>query len=176
MNNLFDQILDKNEQIIKVLKPNKFKYTITSVLWGLICSVFFVLPFFGPDLTTGMVIALILITAIYLLIWTLFAVLRYKKTFYGYTNKRIVIRTGIIGVDFKSLDMKMIGAIDVYVSFLDKILRKNTGTIRFGSMSSPINNQNSTYMLNNIESPYDLYKEIKEVIDDCKESKEIKNN
>jgi len=74
-------------------------------------------------------------------------------------------------VDFKSLDRKMIGAIDVNVSLLDKLLRKNTGTLKYGSMSSPINNQTSTYVFAHISNPYENYKKIKECIDDCKEKK-----
>ena len=97
-------------------------------------------------------------------IW--FTCLYFKNTYYAYTNKRIIIRTGIFGVDFKSLDLDNIGASDVYVSLLDKLIRKHTGTIKFGSNSSPINGTNGNYMFAHIEGPYEVYKEIKNFINE----------
>ena len=94
--------------------------------------------------------------------------LGYKKTFYAYTNKRVIMRTGVIGVDYKSLDIKMIGAIDVYVSFFDKLVHKDTGSLRSGSMSSPINGQASAFIFSHIEKPYENYKKIKEFIEEQK--------
>ena len=66
-----------------------------------------------------------------------------------------------------SLDIKNIGASNVCVTFLDKIVRKNTGSIRFGSNSSPISN--SYYSFSNIENPYQVYKEIKEYMRNIQE-------
>lgn len=172
MKEVFNQILDKNEEVIEVFKPNKIKYFVKNILLAVLCVVIMVFPFcLGEAPGTINIWAPITISVIFVLIWIIFIVLNYLKTFYAYTNKRIVIRTGIIGVDFKSLDMKMIGAIDVNVSILDKLLRKNTGTLRYGSMSSPINNQASTYVFAHISNPYENYKKIKECIDECKEKK-----
>ena len=101
----------------------------------------------------------------------LFAWLHYKNLYYAYTNKRIIIRSGIFGVDFKSLDMGMIGAVNVYVSLLDKIVRKNTGSIMFGSTASPIGyaqSSGSVYRYKHIDAPYETCREIKSFIDNYK--------
>ena len=95
-----------------------------------------------------------------------------NKTVYAVTNKRVLIRTGYIGVDYKSLDYSMVGAFTVNVNWIDKLLRKNTGSLSFGSMASPMTNGtvakfNFTY----IDNPYEIYKEIKELIDDSKSKK-----
>ncbi len=69
--------------------------------------------------------------------------------------------------------MNMVGASNVKVSLLDKLCRKNTGTVIFGSMASPmVNGQNGTsgYVLADIADPYGVYKELKEAIEDRKES------
>lgn len=171
MKEVFNQILDKNEEVIEVFKPNKIKYFVKHILLAVFCAGIMIFPFCLDAELVSYVWASIAVGIIFVVIWIIFVVLNYLKTFYAYTNKRIVIRTGIIGVDFKSLDMKMIGAIDVNVSILDKILRRNTGTLRYGSMSSPINNQASTYVFAHISNPYENYKKIKERIDDCKEGK-----
>jgi len=91
----------------------------------------------------------------------------------AYTNKRIIIRTGVFGIDYKGLDLKAIDAVNVYVSFFDKLVKKNTGSLKFGSKASPIvnyGNGSGGYRFNHVENPYGLYKEIKEYIDTAKKS------
>ena len=102
----------------------------------------------------------------------LLTALHYKNVYYAYSNKRIIIRSGIFGVDYKSLDMSMIGATDVYVSLLDKIMKKNTGSLTFGSAASPVGGSNnaSGYRFNHVTAPYETCKEIKSYIDSYKKS------
>lgn len=183
MDSLFDLILDKDEHIVQTFKPNKTKLYFKNIFCYTVILLFFMLSAFAcmfiPD-ETGyalkpiFVLIPISIFVILEIVLLVFLNMYYKKTFYAYTNKRIIIRTGIIGVDFKSLDMNMIGAIDVYVSLLDKIIHKNTGTIRFGSMSSPISSQlPNNYSFEHLTMPYENYKLIKSYIDEYKESKSI---
>ena len=182
MENIFEPILDDNEKLIKVFKPNKFMVyfkdmfaTVVSllgmylfILIGLICSTVED-PSAFPPLWKTILVSLaifVLIVGVVLLLEWLFIHLYYKNICYGYTNKRIVIRKGIFGVDYKALDIKMIGASDVNVSLLDKIMKKNTGTIQYGSMASPINGTTpvGNFVIANIEDPYNVYKEIKSYI------------
>ena len=170
----FERILDDDEKIQKIIKPNKCKFFFSNMLlYGL---------FFGLFVITGVIGVLAEgYNAIYVLIpigvWVvlmlfgwLFMAIYYKNLHYAYTNKRVIVRSGIFGVDFKSLDMSMIGAVNVYVSFFDKILRKDTGSIVFGSTASPIGGQNAGlgYRFNNIVAPYETCKEIKSFIDNYK--------
>ena len=179
MESLFEPILDSDEKIIKVVKPNKTKLFLSSILQSLyilfiMCVtpiialsvnglfVFLIIPFIA--LSLGIFLALLL-TNIY-----------YNNLYFTYTNKRIIIRSGIFGIDYKSLDMGMIGAINVSVSLIDKILNKNTGTISFGSTASPINAYGNTsgvssYKFSHITAPYDFYREIKTIIDGYKIAK-----
>lgn len=174
MNEMFEQILEKNENIIEILKPNKAKYFISNLIFATLFGIFIDAYILGFTLSVGRTVLAWVLSIVflggYLSIMILFMSLRYKNTFYVYTNKRLIVRTGIFGVDFKSLDMKMVGAFNVNVSLLDKIIRKNTGTLTFGSMSSPMNAQASIFRFANITNPYEKYKEIKEVIESCKEN------
>ena len=179
MKNKFELILDKDEEIKEVFKPNKLKLYFRSLLWSTLSLLFFcgmaILSILFPEgdeiIEPLWVILPVGIFVLFEAINVLFIALYYKNVFYAYTNKRVIIRTGIFGVDFKSLDMSMIGAIDVYVSLLDKILRKNTGSIRFGSTSSPMSGQGSVFMFANITNPYEAYKIIKSFIDEYKSKK-----
>lgn len=181
MEKMFDIILDKDEKIIKVYKPNKLKLYISSLLaYILMFGWFFAfgaVGLFATESPLPLAASLSILIGSFVLI-TLIAVIiiriYYKNLYYAYSNKRVIIRTGVFGIDFKSLDIKMIGATNVYVSLLDKILAKNTGTISFGSMASPMvsygNSNAMGYKFAHITLPYETYKEIKNIIDEKKGS------
>ena len=191
MEEIFSPVLDKDEKVLKVFKPNKAKMFWSMFLRGLFTVVWVCLFFafgFGIGLGKDVVengetvtylnnnafyIALACSFVVCMLLIVLFYHLAYKHTFYSYTNKRILIRKGIIGVDYKSLDMGMIGAVSVNVSLLDKLVHKNTGTIVFGSMASPMVARDSMmFKFAHLKEPYETYKEIKNEIDDFKKEKE----
>ncbi len=164
---LFDDVIEADETIQKGYKPNKKKVFASFIIFDVIVAFFFSLTILGMWLDGEIpqkekiigtcIVAGVVLLIVALTIW--FVSLYYKNAYYVYTNKRIIVRTGVFGVDFHSLDIENIGASNVCVSLLDKMVGKNTGSIRFGSNSSPITN--SYYGFMNIENPYQVYKEIK---------------
>lgn len=178
MEKIFDKILDDDEKIVKVYKANKSKFFLSALVTSSLIFIWFVLiwvfAILFPDEGTVSrpIMVLVPIGGFILLeaIIMLFVSVYYKNLFYAYTNKRLIIRSGIFGVDFRSLDMGMIGAIDVYVSVLDKMLGKDTGTICFGSTASPMMGVKggSYYRFTQVNDPYGTCKEIKTAIDDYK--------
>ena len=172
--NLFSLILDKNEQILKVYRPNRKRTWFTMFTAFMFFSVLLSVPsIIGSILDHQLVpflIGTIVAYVIVLLICVPFIGLWLNKTVYAVTSKRILIRTGFIGVDFKSLDYTMLGALTVNVNWIDKLLRKNTGSIAFGSMASPMTNQAvAKFNFSYIHNPYETYREIKEIIDTHKD-------
>lgn len=187
MEKIFEPILDKDETIVKVFKPNKTKM-LTSIMlswffgwfWVLFVSIMGLLTDYDGNYAPSewwiILVVVISILIVCIGISLLFSFLSYKNTYYAYTNKRIIIRKGIFGVDYKSLDMSMIGAVTVNVSLLDKILTKNTGSVAFGSMASPIGGEGAhMFKFAHISNPYETYKEIKSVIDEFKNNKKQKD-
>ena len=154
MEHLFDDILEKNEQIIKIIKPSKSRYV--KALFAP-----FIIPIFWPHL--------ILILVLTLFTLPFFYMHGYKNLYYAYTNKRLIVRIGIIGVDYHSLDFKNITASSVDVGLFDKSKNATTGTIFFKSSSSSIKFQY-------VENPYDLLREIREHIDSINENTNSENN
>ncbi len=177
---VFKDILDNGETIIEIFKPNKAK-----AFWSMFFKIFpswfwlsilvacmcggiigtFIAPLEDGSVEPGMFfliagISFAILLVIMVVLVFVFHYLNYKKTFYAYTDKRILIRHGIIGVDYKALDRKFIGATTVNVSLLDKMVKKNTGTITFGSMASPIG-QAQVYKFQNIVNPYDVCRRVK---------------
>ena len=183
MNELFEMILEKDEEIVKIVKPVKAKLLTSGFMWVLAISVFTyvcgvwvlfipeVLPagylWIGVITTVGCIILPLLVSVPFFLVYN-------KNLYCAYTNKRIIIRTGVFGIDYKGLDLKAIDAANVYVSFFDKLVKKNTGSLKFGSKASPIinygNGFSGGYRFNHVEKPYELCKEIKERIDTAKKS------
>ena len=107
------------------------------------------------------IITLIIISEIVKFIFVPYPLSKYDKTYYLVTDKRVIIRTGVFGIDFNALDISKISASSVTVSLLDKLHRKNTGTIQFGSS---VENSVNAYMFTCVKEPYKVHKEIKEFI------------
>ena len=188
---LFAPILQEDEEIIKVLKPNKTRYIYLS---GLAFTLFALIPILVMAAPFGMLIdafkedgaptPLVIELSIFggFILLTLIAVwvglnMSYKKTFYAYTNKRILIRRGVIGVDYATLDYEMIGGLMVNVNFLDRLMKgsDNPGTITFGSSASPViytrNGRTAAYAFRNIDHPYEVYRDLKHMVDEYKSAK-----
>ena len=188
---LFAPILQEDEEIIKVLKPNKTRYIYLS---GLAFTLFALIPILVMAAPFGMLIdafkedgaptPLVIELSIFggFILLTLIAVwvglnMSYKKTFYAYTNKRILIRRGFIGVDYATLDFEMIGGLMVNVNFLDRLMKgsDNPGTITFGSAASPViytrNGRTAAYAFRNIDHPYEVYRDLKHMVDEYKAAK-----
>ena len=180
MDELFSVVLDNDEKIVKTFKPVKAKLWCSNLLGTILFVIWFIglatISIFLPNemgeiidriyllIPLGIFVLIIIITCIFTAVY-------YHNLCYAYTNKRIIIRSGIFGVDYKSLDMGMIGAVNVNVSVLDKMIRKNTGTITFGSTASPIGmNQ---YRFAHVANPYETCKEIKSTIDAYKNKRTI---
>lgn len=173
---LFKPVLDADEEILKVYKPNKFRTYFGTVLVCIFITVLFMIPIIASFLDTETSIAtsigLIVFVVVFDALTLLLIALWYNKTIFAVTNKRILIRTGYIGVDYKGLDYDTIGALTVNVNWLDKLLKKDTGTLSFGSMASPmINTANYKFSFLYIKNPYEVYREVKSIIDANKPKK-----
>ena len=188
---LFAPILQEDEEIIKVIKPNKTRYV---YLGGLAYTLLMLIPILFMAVPIGMaiesfaefgtseplVIELSVFGGLILLgiitTWVGLS-MSYKKTFYAYTNKRILIRRGFIGVDYATLDFEMIGGLMVNVNFLDRLMKgsDNPGTITFGSSASPViytrNGRTAAYAFRNIDHPYEVYRDLKHLVDEYKAAK-----
>ena len=138
---IFDDILERDEKIVKIIKPNKKRYWKDWLLP-------FIFPIFLPHFIMFMAITLFFPMP-------LLHAKAYKNTYYAYTNKRLITRSSAIGVDYKSLEYKDITATSVDVGFLDK--GGKTGTLAFKSPSAGIS-------FKFVDNPYGMMREIKEYV------------
>ncbi len=95
--------------------------------------------------------------------------LSYSNTAYGYSDKRVMMRTGFIGTDFKTIDYDKISDIEVTVNIIERMY--NVGTIRFFSGRTQTNEGNTTKLYDTwcaIKDPYEIFKLVKQTSVDIK--------
>lgn len=101
----------------------------------------------------------------------------YRNTIYAITSKRLIIRTGFMGIDYKSVDYDRIVDIEVNINPLEKIF--NVGSIYVFS-GDLVSTRNGTRRANKnfraIEDPYDVYRKIKQITVDVKTDWNYPNN
>lgn len=83
-----------------------------------------------------------------------------KNVYYAYTNKRLIVRKGIFGNNYDSLEYKDITSTSVKVGFFDR--RSKTENLVFVSPSS---HHEHPMEFAHIKNPYQEMKEIKEFIE-----------
>jgi uncharacterized membrane protein YdbT with pleckstrin-like domain len=91
-------------------------------------------------------------------------VLIYRNVSYAITTKRVMLRSGFFGIDFKAVDFDKIQNIEVNVGPLEKMY--NVGSIRIfsGEAASTKNGMRSLYdTFKAIENPYAVFKQLKQV-------------
>jgi hypothetical protein len=90
----------------------------------------------------------------------------YKNLEYVFTNKRIIIRSGIIGIDFKNIYYTEIESVNLKVGLVDKML--GVGDIY-------IKSNNKAQILFDIEDPYFITQKLQEIVIDIKTDVEFPN-
>jgi hypothetical protein len=88
----------------------------------------------------------------------------YKNVSYAITTKRVMLRSGFFGIDFKAVDFDMVQNMEVNVGPLEKLF--NVGSIRIfsGEAMSTKNGMRSMYdTFKAIENPYGVFKQLKQV-------------
>lgn len=101
----------------------------------------------------------------------IFTYLRYKVTHYLITNKRILIKTGLIGADMCSIYFDQVKNIFVNVGMVGKLF--NTGAIMIdtGNLSRTHNSSSAVYnRFDNVKNPYEVYKILQDKLSNRKES------
>lgn len=173
----FDAVLDHDEKVLWVGNPTLIPFLfagvpllILGVLWGAFDyfgfirhmgeangpSMGFTVPFFTLHLFplwlgAGNMIRLCLV---------------FGNTCYAFTNKRIMLRTGFWGIDFKSIDFDRLQEIDVTVNPLENSL--GVGSIKMFSGGVTSEGSSTFNYFIGIRNPYEVYKQLKKVTVDVK--------
>ena len=103
----------------------------------------------------------------------------FKATEYTISDKRFILKSGMIGADIRSVYYDQIRSVYVVVGLVGKIF--GTGTIKIDtgrSKSYKRNNRSVTHYdkISNIKNPYEVYKILQNNISESKENIDSDNN
>lgn len=169
-----EDILDKDEKILLRTKPNKKAYVLSAVLTMLPIAIFwtafdltFVLALiFGkmdaPKWGYALVIGFLLVHMTPVWIWLgniIRATIGYKNIEYVFTDKRIIVRSGVIGIDFKNVYYSEIEGVNLRVGIFDRMFK--VGDIYIQSMKQ-------STVLSDISNPYFILSRLQKITLDIK--------
>lgn len=156
----FKRVLDDDEEVFWAEKPDLMSFAVSSFSLVFPLAILVAVIRLRSDIVPSasfypLAIALIALVSTYIY-------LRYRNTFYVLTNKRSIISTGVLGIDFTSIDHAKVTDLFLSVTLIDRVL--NCGSIRIQTASSSSPGQ---LHLNNIKgfigiaNPYETYRLIK---------------
>lgn len=96
-------------------------------------------------------------------------ILSFSNTAYAYSQKRVMMRTGFIGTDFKIIDYDKISDIEVTVNVFERAY--HVGTVRFFSGRTETNDDITSKLYDRweaIENPYEVFRRVKQISVDIK--------
>ena len=174
--NNIDDVVNSDEKILWRGKPNAKSYVLAAMvkmlpmalIWIAFDGTFIFFITMGmtrgdiPLGILGFVIPFFLLHLTPVWIWianTVKAVREVKNLEYAVTDKRIIIRSGIIGIDFKFVNYTEIDSVNIKVGLIDKIFK--VGDIY-------INSSVNAAVLWDVENPYGIGTALQKVTTDIK--------
>ncbi|OGK20386.1 hypothetical protein A3C23_03910 [Candidatus Roizmanbacteria bacterium RIFCSPHIGHO2_02_FULL_37_13b] len=169
--NHIQDVLDDNEKIIWQDKPTFIPFVASGlpflgfgIIWGIMDSSFIVKSLSAPMNLDLMLIPFFLIHLMPLWLGILNFVrlfLVFNNTAYATTNRRILLRTGFLGIDFRSIDYDKIQDIRVDVNPFENMF--GVGTIKINADFSGNRGVHIYGSISAIADPYKVFKQIKTV-------------
>ena len=176
-----NEVLVNGESIIWNGKPKKSAYIINkfftmlpfAIIWLMFDSIF-IISFIASGSFMEMLWFIISFFALHLMpvwIWlsnVLTAKKNWENTEYYVTDKRIIIESGFIGMNYQTIYYKDIKNVYLRIGVIDKLLK--VGDIYFDI------NQNRTQFFLDLENPYELYTKLQKIVLDIQTDIEFPNN
>ncbi|MEK6919388.1 MAG: PH domain-containing protein [Nanoarchaeota archaeon] len=152
------KVLENKERVIYEGKPKYDAYLlhmiISSTIAGIIIGV-------GAGFLIKTTLWGIVIGILTLITGQIIGHLYYSRLYYAITDKRIVIQSGIIGRDFKSIDYDQIKNVSVNVGIIGSIMKVGTIKIFTGEILGNKKSIQPHYdRIDYIETPYQIMKKL----------------
>lgn len=172
--NSIEDVLTDGETILWREKPNKKAYIWSKVLgmmpialvWLAFDTLFISAVFFqDEEVEMGLVIFLIFFFSLHLMpvwIWIggiIKGVKEHKNIEYAFTDRRIIIRSGFVGIDFKNIYYSDVESVNVRVGLLDRMLKVGDVYIKSKGAAS---------VLYDIRHPYEITSRLQKITLDIK--------
>lgn len=182
--NHVEDILDEDETILLRQKPKKSAYVFNSfvrmlpiaILWGGIDGTLLGFMISGmikgqiPLAVLGFIIPFFAIHLIPIWMWIggiVKAAAGWKNIEYVFTEKRIIIRSGLVGIDFVNVYYSDILGVNLRVGLIDRMFK--VGDIYISA-------HNQSEVLYDISNPYFILRKIQKIVIDIKNDIIFPNN
>ena len=177
-----DDVIGSDEQILWSGKPKKRAFLINAftkmlpiaLIWLLFDGAFIGLMIGTMDeIPAPVKIFMVVFFLFHLMpvwIWlsnVLTANRQHENLEYAFTNKRIIIKSGIIGIDFKNIYYSEIDSVNLRVGLVDRI--EKVGDIYIKSIGG-------ANVLYDLENPYSLTEKLQKIVVDIKTDIQFPNN
>lgn len=174
--NSVEDVLNDDEKVLWRGKPNAKSYVLAAMLkmlpiaiiWLIFDGAFIVGISIGmshgqiPLSLLGFIIPFFLLHLMPVWMWifnTVKAFKEVKNLEYAITDRRVIIRSGVIGIDFKFVNYTEIDSVNIKVGFIDKIFK--VGDIY-------INSSVNSAVLWDVSNPYKIGRALQKVTIDIK--------
>ncbi len=169
-----DGIIGEDEQVLWRGKPKKSAFILNAVvkmlpialIWLLFDGVFIgILIANGEHIPAFFKIFVCVFLVFHLIpvwIWianVVTASRRHKNTEYAFTNKRIIVRSGVVGIDFRNIYYADVDSVNLKVGLIDKMTK--VGDIY-------INAKSGSAVILDVENPYFLTQKLQKIVVDIK--------
>jgi membrane protein YdbS with pleckstrin-like domain len=180
--NKVEDILGEGEEVLVSLKPNRKVYILESIfkglpvtlLWaGVDAFAIYMIISSGAFADSGMIIFFIVFFGLHLIpVWFYIAsiikkVAGYKNISYTFTDKRIIVRSGLIGIDFRYLYYPDIDSVNAKVGIFDRLFK--VGDIHIQGVSQHI-------VVEDVSAPYIYADKIQTIVRDLKADMNFPND
>ncbi len=167
----FEVVRDQDETILWVGRPRFLVFILGGVPFLMMGLVWGAIDYFGfirhmPSQMIGFAIPFFALHLMPLWLSVLnFArlILVHRNTFYAFSDRRVMIRSGFWGTDFRTIDYDRISEVEVNVNPVENLLGVGSIVIDSGRRGRPVGDA-----FVGIEKPYEVFKRLKEVAVDIK--------
>lgn len=165
MNPWFEKVLDKGEEILWEDKPSLIPSLFPAFIIltsGFIWVLFLYFRYIRKANFTEDPGLIVFFLAMFIPFWLgliglLARILTYKNTFYAFTTRRIMVKSGMLGADFQSIDYDRIPSLSVSVNPIQSLF--GVGTIKGSGFMN---------IFTSIRNPHEIFKRLQKVSVDIK--------
>lgn len=172
----FQATLDDNEKLLWADKPKFVPYMLSTIwhnLFILGVASFFIFTMMAAGNHSAnhqsIPFTFLLIPGLLALlgIWGILSgLLSYSNTIYAVSARRVIIRTGIVAIDYRTIDYDKITDTAVNVNLFERMF--GVGSVRFTNGARTSKGALIFQSFSAIKNPYEVFKELKEVTVDVK--------
>ncbi len=170
--NRIEDILDTDETVLLREKPYPKAYILSAIfrmlpiaiLWGGIdfTILFYIIKSGAPGVVWAFIVPFFALHLMPVWIWIggiIRAVAELKNLEYVFTEKRIIVRAGVVGIDFKNILYSDIKGVNLKVGLIDRLCK--VGDI-------VVTAHEQTAILYDIKNPYRILKKMQRIVTDIK--------